>query len=159
MGRLAKNPRIDPGALTVQIPSVTTAQRPSGINGDIIYNTTTGTFQMYDNGWGNVSTGTSELGTVTIDRFQGDGSTIIFGNGEGNTLDLSTAASFSVPVNDATDILVFIGGIYQTPISNYSIIGSGLSAQIQFGSAPDPIDDNGNTNIITIIHGLNKLGE
>ena len=159
MGRLAKNPRIDPGALTVKIPSVTTAQRPSGINGDIIYNSTTGTFQMYDNGWGNVSTGTSEPGTVTIDRFQGDGSTTTFGNGEGNTLDLSTAASFSVPVNDATDILVFIGGIYQTPISNYSIIGSGLSAQIQFGSAPDPIDDNGNTNIITIIHGLNKLGE
>ena len=159
MGRLAKNPRIDPGALTVQIPSVTTAQRPSGINGDIIYNTTTGTFQMYDNGWGNVSTGTSALGTVTIDRFQGDGSTQTFGNGEGNTLDLSTAASFSVPVNDATDILVFIGGIYQTPISNYQIINPGDNAQIQFGSAPDPIDDNGNANIITIIHGLNKLGE
>ena len=159
MGRLAKNPRIDPGALTVQIPSVTTGQRPTGANGDIIYNSTIPSFQVYQNGWANVSSGNSALGTVTIDRFQGDGSTQTFGNGEGNTLDLSTAASFSVPVNDETDILVFIGGIYQTPISNYTIIGSGLSAQIQFGSAPDPIDDNGNTNIITIIHGLNKLGE
>ena len=159
MGRLAKNPRIDPGALTVQIPSVTTAQRPTGANGDLIYNSTTSTFQAYDNGWANISTGNSDPGTVTIDRFQGDGSTVTFGNGAGNTLDESTAASFSVPVNDATDIMVFIGGIYQTPISNYQIINPGDNAQIQFGSAPDPIDDNGNANIITIIHGLNKLGE
>ena len=161
MGRLAKNPRIDPGALTVKIPSVTTAQRPDGANGDLIYNSTTSTFQAYTAGlgWANISTGNSDPGTVTIDRFQGDGSTITFGNGAGNTLDESTAASFSVPVNDATDIMVFIGGIYQTPITNYEIIGAGLTAQIQFGSIPDPIDDNGNVNIITIIHGLNKLGE
>jgi hypothetical protein len=46
MGRLVKNPKINPGALAVQIPTVTTGQRPTGANGDIIYNSTTGTFQM-----------------------------------------------------------------------------------------------------------------
>ena len=78
MGGLVKNPKINPGALAVQIPTVTTGQRPTGINGDIIYNSTTGTFQMYDNGWGNVSTGTSTPGTVTFDTFQGDGTTFNF---------------------------------------------------------------------------------
>ena len=155
MGRLIKNPRIDPGALTVQIPSVTTAQRPSGINGDIIYNSTTGTFQMYDNGWGNVSTGTSALGTITLDVFQGDGSTQTFGNGSGNTLDGSSAANLSFSVTDATDVMVFIGGVYQIPDVNYTVSGT----TITFGSLVPANDGNSSDHIITIIHGLNKLGE
>ena len=156
MGRLVKNRELDNGALTVKIPNVTTAQRPGGINGDIIYNTTTGTLQVYDNGWANVSSGNSELGTITIDKFQGDGSTTVFGGGSGNTLDGSTAANLSFEVEDPEDIMVFIGGIYQTPVTNYNMLSN---TQIQFGSAPDPIDDNGNVNVITVIHGLNKLGE
>ena len=157
MGRLVKNRELDNGALTVKIPNVTTAQRPTGQNGDIIYNTTTSTFQMYDNGWGNVSTANSGLGTITIDKFQGDGSTTVFGGGLGNTLDGSTAANLSFIVANDEDVMVFIGGIYQTPTTNYQIVGGGT--QIQFGSAPDPIDDNGNVNVIAVIHGLNKLGE
>ena len=157
MGRLVKNRELDNGALTVKIPNVTTAQRPTGQNGDIIYNTTTSTFQMYDNGWGNVSTANSGLGTITVDKFQGDGSTTTFGGGVGNTLDGSTAANLSFIVANDEDVMVFIGGIYQTPTTNYQIVGGGT--QIQFGSAPDPIDDNGNVNVIAVIHGLNKLGE
>lgn len=155
MGRLVKNRSIDNGALTVQIPQVTTAQRPTGINGDLIYNTTTGTFQAYDNGWANISTGNSALGTVTIDKFQGDGTTTVFGGGSGNTLDGSTAANLSFSVADEEDILVFVGGVYQIPDTNYTVSGT----TITFGSAPP--QDNGvdNSHIITIIHGLNKLGE
>ena len=157
MGRFVKNRELDNGALTVKIPNVTTDQRPTGQNGDIIYNTTTGTFQMYDNGWGNVSTANSGLGTVTVDKFQGDGTTTTFGGGVGNTLDGSTSANLSFNVANEEDVMVFIGGIYQTPTTNYQIVGGGT--QIQFGSAPDPIDDNGNVNVIAVIHGLNKLGE
>lgn len=155
MGRLVKNRALDNGALTVQIPTVTTDQRPTGINGDIIYNTTTGTFQAYDNGWANISTGNSALGTVTIDKFQGDGTTVTFGNGSGNTLDGSTAANLSFSVADEEDILVFVGGVYQIPDTNYTVSGTAIT----FGSAPP--QDNGvdNSHIITIIHGLNKLGE
>ena len=92
-----------------------------------------------------------------MDKFQGDGSTTVFGGGSGVDIDGSTAANLSFEVEDPEDIMVFIGGIYQTPTTNYQIVGSGT--QIQFGSAPDPIDDNGNVNVITVIHGLNKLGE
>ena len=155
MGRLVKNRSIDNGALTVQIPQVTTAQRPTGINGDLIYNTTTGTFQAYDNGWANISTGNSALGTVTIDKFQGDGTTTVFGGGSGNTLDGSTAANLSFSVADEEDILVFVGGVYQIPDTNYTVSGN----QITFGSAPPPDNGIDNSHIITIIHGLNKLGE
>jgi len=157
MGRLVKNRELDNGALTVKIPNVTTAQRPGGINGDIIYNTTTGTLQVYDNGWANVSSGNSALGTVTVDKFQGDGSTTVFGGSSGNTLDGSTAANLSFNIESAEDVMVFIGGIYQTPTTNYTITDGGTT--ITFGSAPDPIDDSGNVNVIAIIHGLNKLGE
>ena len=155
MGRFIKNPRIDPGALSLEIPKVTTAQRPAGQNGQIIYNTTTSTYQTYIGAeWYNVSTAAGTK-TITIDRFQGDGTTVTFGGGSGNTLDGSTAANLSFSVNDSSDILVFIGGIYQTPETNYTVSGN----QITFGSAPDSLDGNGNVNVITIIHGINKLGE
>jgi len=154
MGRYAKNPELTQGS-TVQIPNVTTAQRPSGANGQIIFNSTTSTYQVYNGAqWYNVSEASREK-TITIDRFQGDGSTTTFGAGVGNTLDGSTAASFSQTVNDATDIIVFIGGVYQIPTTNYSVSGQ----QITFGSVIPANDGTSNGHIVTIIHGLHKLGE
>jgi hypothetical protein len=155
MGRFVKNPKLDNGALSIGIPQVTTTQRPAGQNGEIIYNTSTSTYQTYIGAqWYNVSTAAGTK-TITIDRFQGDGTTVTFGGGSGNTLDGSTAANLSFSVNDSSDILVFIGGIYQTPETNYTVSGN----QITFGSPPDSLDGNGNVNVITIIHGINKLGE
>ena len=116
MGRFVKNPTVDKaGALTVEIPQVTTAQRPAGQNGQIIYNTTTSTYQTFiGSQWYNVSTAAGTK-TITIDNFQGDGSTTVFGNGSGNTLDGSTAASLSFSIADEEDVLVFVGGVYQIP--------------------------------------------
>ena len=154
MGRFAKNPEIGDNAVGVTIPNVTTAQRPSGTNGQLIYNTTTSTFQSYiGSAWYNISTAAGEK-TITIDRFQGDGSTRTFGAGIGNTLDGSTAATFSQTVNDATDILVFIGGVYQIPTTNYTVSGQ----QITFGSIIPVNDGASNGHIVTIVHGLHKLG-
>ena len=155
MGRFVKNPKIDGGALTVEIPHVSTAQRPAGRTGQIIYNTTTSTYQSFiGSQWYNISTAAGTK-TITIDNFQGDGSTTVFGNGSGNTLDGSTAASLSFSVADEEDILVFIGGVYQIPDTNYTVSGN----QITFGSAPPQNDGASNDHIITIIHGLHKLGE
>ena len=155
MGRFVKNPVIGDNAVGVTIPNVTTAQRPSGVNGQLIYNTTTSTYQSYiGSAWYNMSTAAGEK-TLTIDRFQGDGTTTVFGQGVGNTLDGSTGASFSQTVNDATDIIVFVGGVYQVPTTNYSISGQ----QITFGSAPPANDGGSSGHVITIIHGLHKLGE
>ena len=155
MGRFAKNPLIGDNAFGVTIPNVTTDQRPAGVNGQLIYNTTTSTYQAYNGAsWYNVSEGSREK-TITVDRFQGDDTTVTFGSGAGNTLDGSSAATFSQTVNDATDILVFIGGVYQIPTTNYTVSGQ----QITFGSAPPANDGSTNGHIITIIHGLHKLGE
>jgi hypothetical protein len=155
MGRFLKNPNIGEAGLGVTIPNVTTAQRPSGVNGQLVYNTTTSTYQSYIGAaWYNMSTAAGEK-TLTIDRFQGDGTTTVFGSGAGNTLDGSTAASFSVTVTDATDIIVFVGGVYQVPTTNYSISGN----QITFGSAPPANDGSTNGHVISIIHNLHKLGE
>ena len=154
MGRYLKNPEIGNNAFGITIPNVTTAQRPSGVNGQLIYNTTTSTYQSYIGAaWYNVSTAAGEK-TLTIDRFQGDGSSTVFGAGAGSSIDDSSSATFSQTVNDATDILVFVGGVYQIPTTNYSVSGQ----QITFGSLVPANDGASNGHIITIIHGLHKLG-
>lgn len=155
MGRFVKNRILDSGALTVQIPDVTTDQRPAGIDGDIIFNKTTQTFQGYiGSQWYNISSAAGEK-TLTTDKFQGDGSTTVFGAGSGNTLDGSTAATLSVIPGASTDILVFVGGVYQTPETNYTVSGG----QITFGSPPPANDGVTNGHIITVVHNLQKLGE
>ena len=155
MGRLVKNRELDNGALTVKIPNVTTAQRPTGANGDIIFNTTTQTFQTFiGSQWYNVSSAAGEK-TLIIDKFQGDGTTTVFGGGSGNTLDGSTAASLSVSPTSSSDIMVFVGGVYQTPETNYTLSGG----QITFGSAPPGNDGTTNGHIITVVQNLQKLGQ
>lgn len=155
MGRLVKNRQLDNGALTVKIPNVTTAQRPGGANGDIVFNTTTQTFQAFiGSQWYNVSSAAGEK-TLIIDKFQGDGTTTVFGGGSGNTLDGSTAATLSVSPNSSSDIMVFVGGVYQTPETNYTLSGG----QITFGSAPPANDGATNGHVITVVHNLHKLGE
>ena len=158
MGRHVKNPEATQGQ-TLEIPQVTTANRPGGKNGQIIFNSTTSTYQAYNGAqWYNISEASRQK-TITIDRFQGDGTTTTFGNGVGNTVDGSTAATFSIGVSDATDIMVFVGGVYQVPTTNYSISGSGTTATITFGSAPPANDGSTGGHIVTIVHGLDKLGE
>ena len=158
MGRFVKNPILTQGS-SVEIPSVSTANRPTGANGKIIFNTTTSTYQVYNgSAWYNISEASRQK-TITIDRFQGDGTTTTFGNGAGSSIDDSTSATFSVGVSDATDIMVFVGGVYQVPTTNYSISGSGTTATITFGSAPPGNDGTTGGHIVTIVHGLAKLGE
>jgi hypothetical protein len=155
MGRYLKNPEIGNNAFGVTIPNVTTAQRPSGTNGQLIYNTTTSTYQSFiGSTWYNISTAAGEK-TIITDKFQGDGTTTVFGGGLGNTLDGSTAATLSVAPTDASDMIIFVGGVYQTPATNYTYSGG----QITFGSAPPANDGATNGHIITVIHNLHKLGE
>lgn len=154
MGRFVKNPEATQGQ-TFEIPSVTTANRPAGQNGQIIFNTTTSTYQVYNGAaWYNVSEASREK-TLTVDRFQGDGSTTVFGNGSGNTLDGSTAASLSVTPDAATDMLIFVGGVAQVAGTNYTYSGGAVT----FGSAPPANDGTTNGHVIAIIHNLQKLGE
>jgi len=155
MGRFVKNPLVGDNAFGITIPNVTTAQRPSGVNGQIVYNTTTSTFQAYiSSSWYNISSAAGEK-TLTVDKFQGDGTTTVFGGGKGNTLDGSTAATLSVTPTDASDMIIFVGGVYQVPTTNYTYSGG----EITFGSAPPANDGATNGHIISVIHNVHKLGE
>ena len=155
MGRHVKNRQLEQGALTVEIPQTTTANRPAGQNGQIIYNTTTSTYQGYiGSAWYNISSAAGEK-TLTVDKFQGDGSTTVFGNNSGNTLDGSTMANLSVTPTDATDMAVFIGGVYQVPGTHYTYSGGAIT----FGSAPPGNNGVDSGHIIAIVHNLHKLGE
>ena len=156
MGRFLKRIELqEAGALTIKIPTITTAQRPTGQNGDIIFNKTTGTLQTFiGSQWYNVSSAAAEK-TIVVDKFQGDGSTTVFGAGSGNTLDGSTAATFSTTFDSSSDVLVFVGGIAQVPETNYTVSGG----QITFGSAPPGNDGTTNGHIITVVQNLQKLGQ
>ena len=155
MGRFAKNPLIGDNAFGITIPNVTTAQRPSGASGQVVYNTTTSTFQAYiSSAWYNISSAAGEK-TLTVDKFQGDGTTTVFGSGKGNTLDGSTAATLSVTPTDASDMIIFVGGVYQVPTTNYTYSGG----EITFGSPPPANDGATNGHIISVIHNIHKLGE
>jgi len=156
MGRFVKNPELTQGS-AVEIPNVTTTQRPSGRNGQIIFNTTTSTYQVYNGSqWYNVSEASREK-SITVDRFQGDGSTTVFGDNSGGTLGSTdnTSAVLSVIPDAATDMVIFVGGIYQAPGTNYTYSGG----RITFGSIPPANDGTSSGHVITIIHNLQKLGE
>lgn len=156
MGRFVKNIELAPGAITTEIPKVSTANRPAGQDGQLIFNTTTQTYQGYiGSQWFNISSSAGEK-TLTVDKFQGDGTTTVFGGGSGNTIDGSTAATLSVVPTDATDMAIFVGGVYQIPDTNYTY-NSG-SGQITFGSAPPANNGVDSGHIIAVIHNLHKLG-
>ncbi len=140
MGRSVKNFAINDQALTLGIPTTSTALRPAGQNGQMIYNTTTGTLQVYDNGWANISTSLSAGATITKDPFTGDGSTGAF--------------TMSISVTNPQDILVFIGGVYQIPTTSYSVSGTTLT----FGSPPPSSNGYDNDHVITVLHGFNSVG-
>lgn len=140
MGRSVKNFAVANQALALGIPNVPTSRRPAGLNGQIIYNTTTGTFQVYDNAWANVSTGISAGATITKDTFTGDGSTTTF--------------TMSISVTNPQDILVFVGGVYQIPTTSYSVSGTAIT----FGSAPPASNGVDNDHIVTVLHGFNSIG-
>jgi hypothetical protein len=154
MGRHVKNRVLEPGATAVEVPQIETADRPSGKNGQLIFNTTTSTYQVYNGAeWYNISDASKEK-TLTVDTFQGDGSTTVFGNGSGNTLDGSTAANLTVEPTDATDLQIFIGGVYQIPGTHYTYSGGAIT----FGSPPPANNGSDSGHIIAVIHNLHKLG-
>ncbi len=140
MGRSVKNFAINDQALALGIPTTSTALRPAGQNGQMIYNTTTGTLQVYDNGWANISTSLSAGAVITKDTFTGDASTNLF--------------TMSISVTNPQDILVFVGGVFQIPTTSYTVSGTALT----FGSAPPTSNGFDNDHIVTVLHGFNSVG-
>ena len=121
MGYFVKNRKLQSGSSGVVLPAGGTATRPDYPTfGLIRYNTDTG-FVEYFNGtiFVNLSIGGSVA--YTVDNFTGDGSTTVF--------------AMSVKVSDPTQIIVFVGSVYQIATTNYTV-GGPTNYNITFTSAP-----------------------
>ena len=119
MGNFLKNRRLLSGSTGVVLPTGSTAQRPDHPTfGLIRYNTDSGFVEYFD---GVVFNSLSVGGAISyvVDTFTGDGSTTVF--------TMSSAESV------ASDIIVFVGSIYQAPTVNYTVDGG---YDITFTSAP-----------------------
>jgi hypothetical protein len=119
MGNWVKNRRLESGSTSVVMPSGSSATRPDApVFGQFRFNTDIGLIEFYNGAvWASVSAGGSIA--YTVDNFVGDGTTTVF--------------TMSVPETAAQQIIVFVGGVYQIPVTNYTVSG-GFS--ITFTSAP-----------------------
>lgn len=132
MGYFVKNRRLQSGSSGVVLPTGSAANRPENAAfGMIRYNTDSGLVEFYNgSSWASLSTGGSI--TYTVDDFVGDGSTTVF--------------NMSVAEGTATQLIVFVGSIYQDPATAYTVDGG---YNITFTSAPP------NTVPINVIHTTN----
>jgi hypothetical protein len=130
MANLYKNRRLLSGSTGTVLPTGSSATRPDNpVFGLIRFNTDTGLIE-YFNGFEYVSLNIGAQAYV-IDNFTGDGTTTIF--------------TMSVAVTLATQIMVFVGSIYQQATVAYTVNGG---FDITFTSPP-PIDA-----AINVIHTL-----
>lgn len=132
MGYLVKNRRLQSGSTGVVLPTGSTAERPDvPVFGLIRYNTDSGQVEFFN---GTIFQTLSAGGslTYTVDDFIADGSTTVF--------------TMSIAESNAEQIIVFIGSIYQIPVTNYTVDGG---FDITFTSPP-PSGMN-----INVIHSQN----
>ena len=119
MGYYVKNRRLQSGSSGVVIPTGSTATRPDApIFGLIRFNTDIGLIEFFN---GTIFQSLSAAGGVnyTVDTFTGDGSTTVF--------------TMSEVESSADEVMVFVGSLYQTPVTNYTVDGT---VNITFTSAP-----------------------
>jgi hypothetical protein len=136
MARFLKNPDLSSGSLAAKLPVV-----PSSAYGDIPtdglirFNTSNAKIEMFFNSqWNQVA----KIGAVsiTVDEFTGD--------------NLETSFTMSQSESNPNSIVVQIGGVYQQPITNYTVSGT----TITFTSPPPA--PGVNPNKIVVIHNLNS---
>jgi hypothetical protein len=119
MGYFVKNRQLQSGSSGVVLPAGGSAIRPENpLFGMIRYNTDIGFCEFYNGSiWQNMGVG--GVITYTVDDFTGDGSTTVF--------------TMSIAESQATQIIVFVGSIYQDPATAYTVDGT---YDITFTSAP-----------------------
>ena len=106
------------GTTSLTLPKGTTAQRPTAEEGVIRFNTTTGRYEVSQDGSTYTSLRTdADADSVTKDIFTGDGSTQSF--------------TMSITPSGVENIVVYIDGVMQEPSQNYTISGT----TIDFGEA------------------------
>jgi len=119
MGNWVKNRLLESGSTSVVVPAGSTAERPvTPTFGQFRFNTDNASLEFFN---GAIFQPLSAAGSIsyTVDSFTGDGSTTVF--------TMSEREDFS------TQIIVFVGSIYQDPTTAYSVDGG---FDITFSSAP-----------------------
>lgn len=119
MGNYVKNRVLESGSSSVVVPAGSTAQRPTApVFGQFRFNIDSASLEFFN---GSVFLPLTAAGAVsyTVDSFTGDGSTTVF--------------TMSVEQGLATQILVFVGSIYQDPTTAYTVDGG---FDITFTSPP-----------------------
>lgn len=119
MGYFLKNRQLQSGSTGVVIPTGSSATRPdSPVFGLIRYNTDTGYIEYFN---GSIFQSLTVAGGInyTVDNFTGDGSETVF--------------TMSIAESSADEIIVFVGSLYQIPVTNYTVDGG---FDITFTSPP-----------------------
>jgi hypothetical protein len=126
---------------SIKMPVGNTAQRPTGVTGQLRFNTTTNGLEVFDNStWAAV--GTPTFTVISDQQFSGDGSTVAF------TLSQASTTAGSV---------VSINGVVQIPTTAYSI----SSTTLTFTEAPatgDQIDVRTFTTTTSVTSISNSAG-
>lgn len=129
MGKFIKNRVLRSGSSSVVVPTGTTADRPdSPVFGQFRFNLDQAELEFF-NGIEFLPLSSAQDVTYTVDNFTGDGSTDVF--------------TMSLQEDSPEQILVFVGSIYQDPVTVYTVDGG---FDITFNQAP-PTDEP-----ITVIH-------
>ncbi len=102
------------GTTSLTVPKGTTAQRPSATEGIIRFNTTTGKYEVSEDGSTYTALRTEAVaGTISKDIFTGDGST--------------TSFTMSTEPSDLKNVIVYIDGVMQEPTQNYTMSGTTIT--------------------------------
>ena len=119
MGYFVKNRRLESGSSGVVVPAGGSATRPlSPAFGLMRFNTDTGLLEFFNGSAFNEVATTGPV-VYTVDSFIGDGSTTVF--------------TMSTQESSASQLLVFLGSIYQDYLTSYTVDGG---FDITFTSAP-----------------------
>lgn len=136
MARLLKNPDIAQGALGVRLPLGSSTLSDQPVDGLIRFNQTTSKVELYYNAqWNTIA----KVGTVEIvtDTFTTADGVTSYG-----------PMSYSYNSGEEASVLVFVGGVQQKPITNYSFDGS---------SSINLNPSNGTANqTIIVLHNFNS---
>ena len=96
----------------INLPSGTTAERPTATAGMLRFNSETGKYEVSEDGSTFTTLRTEEQipATISKDIFTGDGST--------------TSFTMSISEPDENNIIVYIDGVMQEPDTNYTVSGT-----------------------------------
>jgi hypothetical protein len=136
MARLLKNPDIAPGSLGVRLPIGSQSLADTPVDGVVRFNSTNSKVEFYYGGaWNQIA----KIGSVSIikDTFTTANATTLYG-----------PMTYSYSSGQEANVVVFVGGVYQQPITNYTFDGS-TSISITPTNG-----EYGQT--ITVIHNLNS---